>query len=160
MVETGGAIVKALPMLGGEPFFVVNSDIMWLNGPQSALGRLAAAWDDGKMDALLLLHFTVDGYGYKGNGDFCVGPAGKVERRPEREVSPYLFAGVQMLHPRLLDGAPAGPFSLNLLYDRAIEKGRLYGIVHDGEWFHIGTPEGLAEAEAYMKVRFAGTKRR
>jgi MurNAc alpha-1-phosphate uridylyltransferase len=99
------------------------------------------------MDAILMLHSTVEAYGYVGRGDFLVDGLGKLERRPEREVSPYLFCGLQILRPRLLDEAPGRVFSLNALYDRAILSGRLYGIVNDGEWFHIGTPDGLAQAE-------------
>ena len=160
LLETGGGITKALPLLGAEPFYAVNSDILWLNGTQSALASMAAGWDPRRMDALLLLHSTVDAYGYQGRGDFCADPTGLLTRRRESEVSPYLFTGLQILHPRLFDGAPEGGFSLNLLYDRAIETARLHGIVHDGEWFNIGTPEGLAEAESYIRVRYAGNRRR
>ena len=159
-LETGGGVRNALPTLGAEPFFVANGDILWLNGTGDTLHRLAAAWDDAAMDGLLLVHATVDAHGYAGRGDFCVDPLGLLSRRPEGEVSPYLFTGLQILHPRLFAGAPDGAFSLNLLYDRAIENGRLYGLAHDGEWFHVGTPEGLAEAEAYMEVRYAGKERR
>jgi MurNAc alpha-1-phosphate uridylyltransferase len=133
---------------------------MWLNGPQSALERLVAAWGDDAMDALLLLHSTVDAYGYSGRGDFCATPDGRLTRRPEHEVSPYLFTGIQILHPRLFADAPATPFSLNRLYDRAIEAERLYGVVHDGEWFDVGTPAGLDEAERYLAMRYADTKHR
>ena len=160
LLETGGGVAKALPRLGDGPFWVANSDVLWLDGPGPALGRLAAAWDDTRMDGLLLLHETINAYGYQGRGDFFADPLGQLVRRPEGEVAPYLFTGVQILHPRLFADAPAGPFSLNRLYDRAIEAGRLYGIVHDGEWFHVGTPDGLAEAEAYMSVRYAGRTRR
>lgn len=159
-LETGGGVKNALASLGDGPFFVANGDIMWLNGSENALHRMGALWEDKKMDGLLLVHSTVDAYGYEGRGDFCVEPDGLLSRRPEGEVSPYLFTGVQILHPRLFKGAPDGAFSLNLLYDQAIADGRLYGMVHDGEWFHVGTPEGLAEAEAYMEVRYAGNKRR
>lgn len=160
LLDTGGGVAKALPMLGDDAFYVANSDSLWLNGPQNTLGRMAKAWDEERMDGLLLLHFTVDAYGYRGLGDFCVDPLGALTRRPRSEVSPYLFTGVQLLHPRLFKGAPEGPFSLNLLYDRAIEAGRLYGIVHGGEWFHIGAPDGLAEAESFMGTRYAGIRRR
>lgn len=159
-LETGGGVLKALPLLGTGPFFVANSDALWLNGPGGALQRMIERWDDKEMDALLLLHPTVDAYGYDGPGDFLVDPLGRLTRRPEREVVPNLFAGVQILHPRVFKGLDAGVFSLNVVYDRAIADGRLFGIVHDGEWFHIGTPEGLAEAEAYLSVRFAGKPRR
>ncbi len=160
LLETGGGVKAALPLLGETPFYVVNGDAFWLNGSVDALGRLAETWDDATMDALLLLHSTVDAYGYDGLGDFGCAPDGLLSRRPECEVSPWLFTGIQLLHPRLFDGGPDGAFSLNLLYDKAIEADRLFGIVHDGEWFHIGTPDGLAAAEDYLRVRFAGNKRR
>jgi len=160
VMETGGGIKNALSALGDEPFYACNADTLWLNGSQDALDRLARHWQDADMDALLMLHSTVDAYGYDGLGDFCADADGKLARRPEGEVAPYLFTGVQILHPRLFKNAPDGAFSLNVLYDRALKSGRLYGIVHDGEWFHIGTPEGLEEAETYMKLRYAGIKHR
>jgi len=160
ILETGGGIAKALPELGEQPFLVVNADVMWLNGPHSALQRMADAWDDARMDGLLLLHSTVDAYGYAGMGDFNVDPAGVLSPRPERELSPFLFTGIQILHPRLFKDAPEGRFKLNVLYSRAMEERRLYGVIHDGEWFHVGTPEGLADAETYMQERYPGVKRR
>ena len=160
ILETGGGIANALDKLGKGPFFACNGDTLWLNGSQDALKRLIRQWDGDKMDALLMLHSTVDAYGYDGRGDFCVDPLGLLSRRPEVEVSPYLFTGVQILHPRLFKNAPEGAFSLNVLYDRAIESDRLYGMVHDGEWFHVGTPDALEEAETYMRHRYAGLKRR
>lgn len=160
LLETGGGVKNALQMLGSEPFFVINADAFWLNGPSDTLGRMAAIWDDARMDGLLLLHSTVDAYGYRGIGDFCVDEQGLLNRRPECEVSPWLFTGIQILHPRLFDGAPEGAFSLNVLYDRAIEAARLYGVIHDGEWFHAGTAAGLEAAEHYMQIRFAGVKHR
>jgi MurNAc alpha-1-phosphate uridylyltransferase len=161
LLDTGGGIAKALPLLGDDPFLAVNADAFWLNGPYDALQRMAHTWDDDTMDGLLLLHSTVEAYGYTGLGDFCA-PLGDgvLTRRLEGEVSPWLFTGIQMLHPRLFKTAPDGAFSLNLLYDRAIESGRLHGVVHDGEWFHVGTPQGLEEAETYMHLRYAGKERR
>jgi len=161
LLDTGGGIAKALPLLGDDPFFAVNADAFWLNGPYSALRRMTDTWDDAAMDGLLLLHSTVDAYGYTGFGDFCCFAGDDVlRRRSEGEVSPWLFTGIQILHPRLFKDAPDGAFSLNVLYDRAIDAGRLHGAVHDGEWFHVGTPEGLEEAETYMNLRYAGNKRR
>lgn len=160
ILETGGGIAHALHMLDGEPFFACNGDAFWLNGSQDALRRMLRHWHDDDMDALLMLHSTVDAYGYDGRGDFCADPMGLLTRRPEGEVSPYLFTGVQILHPRLFKGAPDGAFSLNVLYDRAMESERLYGMVHDGEWFHVGTPESLEEVETYMQLRYAGVKHR
>ncbi|MDX9859664.1 MAG: nucleotidyltransferase family protein [Rhodospirillales bacterium] len=160
ILDTGGGIANALPLLGDKPFIVINADILWLNGPRSALRRLAETWDESRMDGLLLLHSTVEAYGYTGMGDFLVDPAGVLSPRPERELSPFLFTGIQILHPRLFDDAPKGRFPLNVLYNRAMERRRLYGMIHDGEWFHVGTPEGLADAEAYMHERYPGVKRR
>tara|TARA_A100001388_G_C28720929_1_gene476304 strand:+ start:28 stop:768 length:741 start_codon:yes stop_codon:yes gene_type:complete len=160
LLETGGGIMKALPLLGEDPFFVINGDVLWLDGPSPALQRLADTWDHKHMDALLLLHSTVEAYGYDGTGDFMVDPEGALVRQPEREVSPYLFAGVQILQAKAFAEAPAGPFSLNLIFDRAIEQGRLFGLINDGEWFHIGTAGGLSEAEGYFRQRFPGIRRR
>lgn len=159
-LETGGGVAKALPLLGEGPFYVANADVLWLNGPSDALRRMAERWEDSAMDGLLLVHHTVDAFGYEGSGDFHVDPVGRLKRRDERDIVPFLFTGVQILHSRLFKGVPSGPFSLNVLYDRALEQERLYGLVHDGEWFHVGTAEGLAEAEAFMSVRFADRMRR
>ncbi|HTO82500.1 MAG TPA: phosphotransferase [Methylomirabilota bacterium] len=148
ILETGGGIRKALPQLGDGPFYVVNGKIVWLNGKTDALIRLSQAWDDAAMDGLLLLQPTVGAVGYGGPGDFFINQVGAIRRRREWEVAPFVYAGIQILHPRLFVDAPDGAFSLNLLYDRAIEGGRLYGIRHDGEWFHVSTPQQLAEVEA------------
>lgn len=147
LLETGGGVAKALPLLGPDPFFVLNSDMIWRDAYDDSLTRLAAAWDDDKMDALLLLVQTIGAIGYDGLGDFTMDPDGRLARRDERFVAPYLYAGVQILHPRLFRDAPAGKFSLNRLYDQAAEAGRLYGILHEGDWMDVGHPEGLAAAE-------------
>jgi MurNAc alpha-1-phosphate uridylyltransferase len=147
LLETGGGVARALPLLGDAPFYVANGDIVWFDGLTPALARLAAAWDDDKMDALLLMQRTPSAYGYEGPGDFFLDPLGLARRRKSREVAPYLFAGVQILHPRLVADVPKGPFSLNLLYDRALAEGRLWGVVHDGAWYHVGTPDSLAEID-------------
>jgi len=146
LLETGGGILKALPLLD-DMFYVINSDVVWLDGKTAALRRLARAWDPVRLDAVLLLQRTTTALGYEGPGDFFLDPLGVLRRRREREVAPHLFAGVQILHRRLFDGRPPGKFSLNPLWDRAIAAGRLAAIVHDGEWYHIGTPAGLALAE-------------
>jgi MurNAc alpha-1-phosphate uridylyltransferase len=159
-LETGGGVKLALQYLGDEPFYVINGDALWLDGTRPALIRLAGRWNTDEMDALLLLHSTVEAYGYEGRGDFLADPMGQLMRRPEREVSPYLFAGVQILTPALFDDAPDGKFSLNIIYDKAIEAERLYGLVHDGDWFHIGTPDGLDQAEDYFRERYPGNRRR
>jgi N-acetyl-alpha-D-muramate 1-phosphate uridylyltransferase len=153
LLETGGGVAKALPLLGDGAFYVVNSDIIWTNGTVPALARLAEAWDGDRMDALLLMQPTATAVGYEGRGDFFLDPAGVPRRRKDREVAPLLFAGVQILHPRLFAGAPSGKFSLNVLYDRALDEGRLSGIVHDGRWFHVGTPDALPEVAAILKAQ-------
>ncbi|WP_149539437.1 nucleotidyltransferase family protein [Siccirubricoccus phaeus] len=155
LLETGGGVARALPLLGAEPFFVVNGDSFWLDGPTPALARLAAGFDPARMDALLLLVRAAQVEGEIGRGDFLMDPLGRLRRPKERELAPYVFAGVQILAPALLAGAPEGPFSLNLLYDRAIEAGRLYGLVHDGVWFHLSTPADLDRAEAALHAGLA-----
>jgi MurNAc alpha-1-phosphate uridylyltransferase len=151
LLETGGAVANALPRLGNDAFFVANSDVVILDGVEPATRRLAAAWRDDEMDAILLLHRTVRAFGYDGSGDFTIAPDGRLTRRSERQIVPYLFAGIQILHPRLFENCPTGAFSLNLLYDKAQEAGRLYGVVHDGEWLHVGTPDALKAVERHLR---------
>lgn len=146
-LETGGGVVKALPLLG-EIFYVLNADVFWLDGATTALHQLAAGFDPARDDALLLMQPTARAAGYEGPGDFMLDPAGALRRRRETEIVPFVFAGIEIAQRRLFDGAPAGAFSINRLWDRAIDDGRLRGLVHDGEWYHVGTPEGLALADA------------
>ncbi len=143
LLDTGGGVAHALPLLG-EAFYVLNSDVFWLDGREAALKRLAHAFDPQSMDALLLLQRTVSAVGYEGAGDYFLDTLGKPRRRRERQVAPFAFAGIQLLHRRLFEGCGESAFSLVRLFDQAEMKGRLQGLVHDGEWFHIGTPEGLA----------------
>jgi len=150
LLETGGGVAKALPLLGADPFFVCNADMVWTDEGEPALDRLARAFDPGRMDGLLLLQPVERAFGYDGQGDFDRLADGRLARRKPDQTSPLMFAGVQILHPRLFDGHPGGAFSLNLLYDKAIAAGRLFGLVHDGGWYHIGTPPALAEAEALL----------
>jgi|SRR5690625_3001498 len=150
LLDTGGGIVKALPLLGDEPFYVVNGDAVWLEGVRPALLRLGDGWDESLMDALLLVHPTISAVGFDGLGDFVMSPEGRLHRRAERELAPFAFAGVQIVHPRLFKDAPSGPFSLNRLWDRAIEAERLFGTRHEGTWYHVGTPEALELAEEEM----------
>ena len=151
-LETGGGVARALPHLGPGPFVVANGDSVWLDGPRPALARLAAAFDPAEMDGLLLLMRSAQLEGEVGRGDFLLDPLGRLRRPKERELAPYLFTGVQILARRLFDEAPGNAFSLNLLYDRAIEAGRLFALVHDGVWFHLSTPADLARAEAAMQT--------
>jgi MurNAc alpha-1-phosphate uridylyltransferase len=147
LLETGGGVLRALDRLGPAPFFVVNSDIAWLDGPKPTLQRLAGTWDDKRMDALLLVNPAARTDDYEGPGDYFMTPGGRLRRRKRGEIAPFVFCGVQILHPRLFAGATPGRFSLNVLYDRAEQAGRLYAVVHDGVWYHIGTAAGLAHAQ-------------
>jgi MurNAc alpha-1-phosphate uridylyltransferase len=150
LLETGGGVKNALPRLGTAPFYVANSDILWLDGMTPALLRLARAWNDATMDALLLLQPAVSSIGYDGSGDYFADPLGRLRYRKALELAPFIFAGVQIIHPRLFATAPDGPFSLKRLWDTAEAAGRLWGVRHDGLWFHVGTPQGLAETEAIL----------
>jgi N-acetyl-alpha-D-muramate 1-phosphate uridylyltransferase len=149
LLETGGGVKKALPLLG-EFFLALNGDVFWLDGVIPALTRLCLCFDKKRMDALLLMQGTVSAVGYEGLGDYFLDPLGVPRRRGEREIAPYIFAGIQILHRRLFDGVDDTVFSLKKLYDRAEDAGRLGAIIHDGEWFHIGTPEGLTATQARL----------
>lgn len=148
LLGTGGGVVKALPELGPEPFFHINSDTIWIDGVTPNLTRLADAFDAAVMDALLLLAPTTGSIGYSGRGDFASLPDGRLRRRAEREVAPYVYAGAAILAPALFKDAPRGEFSLTSLFDRAEEAGRLHGLRLEGLWMHVGTPEAVGEAEA------------
>lgn len=152
-LETGGGVAKALPLLGKKPFYVMNSDAILLDGARPALLRLADAWDDAAMDALLLLMPREAAFGYDGAGDFFY-ENGALRRRGDAAEAPYIFTGTQILHPRLFTGCPEGAFSLNVLYDQHRDvQGRLPrigAVIHDGEWLHVGTPDAIAGAEARL----------
>ncbi|HWY63037.1 MAG TPA: nucleotidyltransferase family protein [Rhizomicrobium sp.] len=150
ILGTGGGVVKALPHFQGEPFFVLNSDSVWVEGYVSPLTAMQLMWDPERMDGLLLLAAMTTALGYEGRGDFLLDVNGRVARVPERTSSPYAYPGVQIVHPRLFAGAPDGGFSTNLMWDRAIAKGRLYGMRLEGVWIHVGTPEARDEAEVYL----------
>jgi N-acetyl-alpha-D-muramate 1-phosphate uridylyltransferase len=147
LLETGGGLKKALPLLGDEPFLTLNSDSLWIEGPQRNLTRLIEAWDPERMDILMLLALAATSVGYEGRGDFAMDAAGLLRRRKEREIAPFVFAGVAIVKPQLLADMPEGAFSANLLYDRSIEAGRLYGLRLDGQWLHVGEPRSIAAAE-------------
>ena len=157
LLETGGGVKHALPLLDdpAAPVLVCNSDTFWTDGGLAAVERLKRVWDPRRMDVLLLVHPRVEAVGYDGPGDFYPAPYGKLERRGMRKTAPLVFTGVQILDPALFADTPDGPFSLNLVYDRALQAGRLHGVVHDGDWFHVGTPDGLAQAEAALEARRA-----
>lgn len=150
-LETGGGVRNALDKLGDAPFFVINSDSVFINGPTHGLRALAARWDPAAMDALLLLHPTPYAIGYDGRGDFTMDQLGGLVRRDESGVAPYLFSGAQIMSPGALAEMPDGAFSLNLVYDRALAAGRLYGLHHDGIYVHVGTPEVLRPADQILR---------
>jgi MurNAc alpha-1-phosphate uridylyltransferase len=148
LLDTGGGIVKALPHLRSGPFFHMNSDTLWLEGVTPNLSRLAEQFDVSSMDILLLLASTATSIGYEGRGDFNMAPDGRLSRRAERQVAPFVYAGAAVLSPAIFADAPKGAFSLNRLFDRAAEAGRLYGLRLDGTWMHVGTPAAIQAAEA------------
>jgi N-acetyl-alpha-D-muramate 1-phosphate uridylyltransferase len=147
LLGTGGGVLKALPKLGGGPFFHVNSDTIWIDGVKPNLRRLAEAFDPARMDALLLLASTAASIGYTGRGDFLMAADGRLTRRGEREVVPFVYAGAAILTPAFFGGAPAGAFSMSPLFDKAAEAGRLCGLRLEGLWMHVGTPEAVKAAE-------------
>src|SRR5436309_3215575 len=148
LLDTGGGVVKALPLLGDKPFFHVNSDTIWIEGVTPNLGRLGAMFDPAEMDAAVLLAATATSIGYEGRGDFAMTPDGRLRRRGEREVVPFVYAGAAVLSRPLFEDAPQRVFSLNRLFDRAIEAGRLFGLRLEGTWMHVGTPAAIKAAEA------------
>ena len=147
LLDTGGGVASALPHLGGAPFFLRNSDSFWLEGVRPNLQWLTEGWNDDRMDALLLLAATVDTAGYAGRGDFHLDKDGRLTRRAERTVAPFVYAGAALLHPRLFADAPEGAFSLNLLFDRVIDQQRLFGVRLDGLWINVESPEAIAKAD-------------
>jgi N-acetyl-alpha-D-muramate 1-phosphate uridylyltransferase len=151
LLNTGGGVVKALPLLGTEPFFHVNSDTLWIDGVTPNLTRLAEAFDGPRMDALLLLAPTAGSIGYAGRGDFSMEADGRLQGRGEQEIAPYVYAGAAILAPAMFQGAPTGPFSLTRLFDKARAAGRLHGLRLEGIWMHVGTPDAIALAEATIR---------
>jgi MurNAc alpha-1-phosphate uridylyltransferase len=159
LLETGGGVKAALPTLGPEPFFVANGDAFWLDGPRPALDRLAANFDPAAVDGVLLVHRTFQVHAEVGMGDFALDAWGGLRRRGEREVAPYIYAGLQLISPALLAGTPDGAFSMNRAWDAAMAAGRLRAVVHDGLWFHLSTPADLAEAETILHAQSTGETR-
>ena len=150
LLETGGGVVRALPLIGPSPFVIHNSDSVWIEHGVSNLGRLLDAWDDVRMDSLMLLAPAKTSLGYEGRGDFEMTAEGRLVRCGASNAAPYVFAGVSIIHHGMFNGEPERAFSLNRVWDRAIAAGRLYGIVLDGLWMHVGTPQALAEANAVI----------
>jgi len=147
LLETGGGLMQARDLIGCDPFFAVNSDNLWVDGPADTLRLLASHWDSAKMDALLLLVPLARARNHRGMGDFHMDRQGRLRRRQRSHVAPFVYTGVQIISKSLLIDAPAGAFSTNLFWDRAIEAGRCFGAVHQGLWFDVGTPEAIGETE-------------
>ena len=150
LLETGGGLVRAAPLIDSDPFLALNSDNLWIDGPADTIKLLASQWDDARMDALLLLVPQARALGHKGMGDFHMDRAGRIRRRERSHVAPFVFTGIQMVSKRLLRDAPDGPFSTNILWDRAIAEGRCFGAVHQGLWFDVGTPESIPATEQVL----------
>jgi MurNAc alpha-1-phosphate uridylyltransferase len=152
VLGTGGAVVKAMPLLGSEPFFLVNADTMWIDGVRPNLARLAEAFDPARMDILLLMAPTTSSIGYGGRGDYSMLPDGALRKRREHQVVPFVYAGAAILSPSLFADAPTGEFALTKMFDRANEQERLFGLRLDGVWMHVGTPDAvLAAEEAFLE---------
>lgn len=151
LLETGGGMVQAESMIGADPFLVVNSDNYWVDGPADTLHLLASLWRDRNMDALLLVVPQARAGNHRGPGDFHMAADGRLTRRAKGKVAPFVFTGIQMVSKRLLKGAPGGPFSTNILWDRAIAEGRCFGAVHQGLWFDVGNPAAIKSTERALQ---------
>jgi MurNAc alpha-1-phosphate uridylyltransferase len=151
LLETGGGLVKALPLIDADPFLVVNSDNLWVDGPVDSLRQLAGHWNDEQMDALLLLVPLAGAHCHRGQGDFHMSPSGQIRRKKPGTVAPFVYTGIQMVSKRLFEGElPKGPFSTNILWDRAIEAGRCFGVRHQGLWFDVGAPPNIKITEEIL----------
>ncbi len=151
LLETGGGLIKALPLIEEDPFFCLNSDNIWLDGPQNVFAQLSEQWDADKMDALLLLVPHQRACNYKGQGDFLINADGRLVRRLPRKVAPFVFSGIQLMSKKLIQDPPEEKFSTNIFWDRAMAEGRLYGAVHQSFWFDVGTPAALKPTEEFLR---------
>ncbi|PSJ37262.1 nucleotidyltransferase family protein [Allosphingosinicella deserti] len=152
LLETGGGLIRALPLIDADPFLVINSDNLWVDGPVDSLRLLAAGWDDQRMDALLLLVPLARAHCHRGQGDFHMAADGALRRRKPGTVAPFVYTGVQIVAKRLLDAEhPEGPFSTNIFWNKAMEAGRLFGMAHEGLWFDVGAPENIRKTEDILQ---------
>lgn len=150
LLETGGGVTKALPLIDADPFYIINTDVLWVDGPSDTLRLLAARWDPDKMDALLLLVPQARAHCHGGRGDFHMDSVGRIRRRGRGKIAPFVYSGIQLVSKKLFEDVPDGPFSTNILWDRAIEEGRAFGLAHQGMWFDIGTPPAIKKAETLL----------
>ena len=151
LLDQGGGIAKVLPQFGDEPFFICNTDAFWLEGPRSNLAALVARWNPDVMDVLLLVAATTSSIGVDWPGDFTMAADGRLSQRRERDVAPFVYAGIGIMKPSTFVGAPDGPFRLSPYFFDSAKNGRLYGQRLDGQWLHVGTPEAIDEAEETIK---------
>jgi len=147
VLGTGGGVVRALPLLGAAPFFLVNADTLWIDGVRANLARLAEAFDPARMDVLLLMAPTASSIGYDGSGDYAMLPDGALRKRREHQLVPFVYAGAAILSPALFTAAPSGEFPLIKMFDAANAQERLFGLRLDGVWMHVGTPDAVQAAE-------------
>ena len=146
LLETGGGMVKALPQLP-DPFFCLNSDNIWLDGPRNAFRELSERWNPEAMDALLLVVPHSRAVNFDGKGDFHLDGLGRISRRQSGRIAPFIYTGIQLVAHRLLRDAPTGKFGTMLLWERSIEEGRLFGLPFTGLWFEVGTPQAIRPTE-------------
>jgi N-acetyl-alpha-D-muramate 1-phosphate uridylyltransferase len=156
LLESGGGIIKALPLLGEKPFFLINSDTFWLEGEKANLLQLAEMFNSDSMDMLLMLVTPGQATGYEGKGDFSMDSNSRLRRPRQDETVPYVYAGAAVIHPRIFKGAIAEPHSLNRQFNEAITQGRLFGMPMHGQWLTVGTPESIPAAEAVVRKRNTG----
>lgn len=150
LLETGGGITKALPLIRGDSFFTINADNMWIDGPVDTLRLIAARWNPAEMDALLLLVPHARAHGYDGRGDFHMDGRGRLAARGGLKVAPFVYSGLQIIARHLFDGEPAEPFTMWRAWHKALASGRMFGLSHPGLWFHVGTPASIGETEALL----------
>lgn len=154
LLDTGGGVSKALQLMTAQCFYVLNADSFWIdtNDAVPALDNMKLSMKDGAKDFALLLARRENATGYNGKGDFFCDTHGRLERRGIADSAPYVYAGCYLASRAAYRNVPRGAFSANMLWDRAIAEGRAKGIVLDGHWFHVGTPQAIAEVERVIKT--------
>jgi N-acetyl-alpha-D-muramate 1-phosphate uridylyltransferase len=150
LLDTGGGLVRALPLISDDPFICVNADNWWTDDGVNAFNRLMSAWDDEAMDVLMLLIPYAEANNTQGQGDFDLDADGRLSRRKPDQQAAYVWTGIQMLSKRLIVDPPSDVFSTNIFWDRAIAGGRCFGLVHQGLWFDVGYPDAIAATEAKL----------
>jgi len=153
LLDTGGGILNALPHFDGQPFISINSDVVWRDDVGSLMDAMGRRFDPDRLDLLLAMQPTMRAGGYRGIGDFDMDGNGRLSRRRRGRMAPFVFTGIQIVQPHIFDGMKVEPFSMNRLFDQAIESGRLFGLRHSGDWIDVGHPDGLRAAETYLRSR-------